>query len=385
MNDHLAAVEVETAVEAARPSLASVARLALWLGLTGFGGGYAVLAQLRMAVVDRRRWLTREEYSDLVSVSQSLPGAPAANFFTHLGLRAAGIGGALLATALFSAPSATLLVALGVSYEHLRGLAQVEALFAGMNPALVGIIAAVAWNLGRAGRRPHELLFAGAAAAAIDFDLLDIFQLVLLTVTATAVISVLRRRGPGRAPMMMWLPLSGVGLLPKLGWVFLRIGAVSFGGGLAMIPMIDHDLVGRLHWLLPGEFSDAITLGQITPGPVAITATFVGYRVAGLGGAMLSTVAVFLPAFASNVVAGRSLAAFRNSPFVRDILDALGPLVLGMVVAALISLARATVHGYQDALVAGGGAIALIVFDAPALLVLAVAVLVHAVTGYWRH
>lgn len=361
-----------------RRGFAALARLALWLGLTGFGGGYAVLAQVRISVIERLGWLTELEYVDLVSVAQSLPGAVGANFFTQLGLRLAGVGGAALATALFLAPSAALMIGFGAAYDHLRSVSHVQTAFAGMNPAIVGIIASVAWTLARRSRRPWQLVVAAAAAAGIELEIVDVLEVVLFAVLAAMLaVHMRRRRAPGPPPLAL-LPLFGhglaMGLLPALALVFLRIGVVAFGGGLAMIPILDHELVARLHWLGPREFSDAVTLGQVTPGPIAITATFVGYRVAGTAGALLATAAVFAPPFVASVVAGRSLSSFRSSPFVAAIFSTLGPTVVGVVAAACLSLSRATIHGAEDAVVAVASALAVLLLEAPPWAVLLVAI-----------
>ena len=354
-----------------------MAPLALWLGMVGFGGGYAVIAQMEASIVRRRRWVDAHEYAEMVSIAQSLPGAVGANFFTLLGMRARGVAGAALATAAFLAPSTLLMILFGVFYDRLKSLSAVAAIFAGINPAIVAVIATVAWKLAKESRKPWQLVVAAATVVAIETTVLDVFEAILAAVVIALMVSTWRSRRDRPPPALVALPFD-MGAIPRLAWVFLKIGAAAFGGGLAMIPIIDHQLVERLHWLTPREFTDAVTLGQITPGPIAITAAFVGFRVARTAGALLATAAVFLPGFVGTVLAARSIEAFRSSERVRAVLAALAPVVVGVVMAALLSLGRATLHGWPDGAVALTSLAALLLLRAPPLLVLALAAALHA-------
>ena len=373
--------EVATAPRPIRRS--ALWRLATRLGVTGFGGGYAMLAQMRPVIVDREGWLSDEEYLEVVAVAQSLPGATAANVFTQLGYRAAGLAGAALATTLFLLPSAALMVLFGHFYARLHGIGRIEAAFAGMNPAVVAIIAVVAWHLARSNRKPWQIAVAVVSMLAVGARLLGVFEVIVLAIVGGVAQGIYRTaEARGQPPALAVAPIfvAGLGLLlPQLAIVFLRIGASTFGGGFAMIPILDHEVVTKLGWLRPAEFADAVTLGQITPGPVAITATFVGYRVAGFGGAVIATVATFLPAFIASVLATRFVAAFRQSALVAGAFQALGPVVAGIVAAAAISLGRSTLHGWVDVAVVAGSLLALI--RLPPLAVLALAGLVRFVAA----
>ncbi len=367
-------------------SAGSVARLALWLGMVGFGGGYAVLEQIRAIVVEKWRWLTSDDYADVVAIAQSLPGASGANVFTQLGLRFGGLWGASAATALFILPSALLMVAFGALYGHVRDLRQIEAVFAGMNPAVVAIVVFTAWQLAKSSSKAWQVAVAVTTTALVELQLLGVFEVVLLGVVGGLTTAVIRRPAgeTGRPPTMGLLPIIGLAaLLPTIALVFLRLGLAMFGGGLAMIPVLDHEVVDRLGWLTPREFSDAVTLGQITPGPVAITATFVGYRVAGASGAMTATLAAFLPAFVLNVIAGRSVAAWRRSPMVDSVFLAVKPVVIGVILAAALSLGRNTLHEWPDYLVATLSLVALAWLRTSALLVLIAAATVRGLASLY--
>jgi chromate transporter len=177
------------------------------------------------------------------------------------------------------------------------------------------------------------------------------------------------------------LGAGGVAHLAGLVRVFVPIGVMTFGGGLAMIPAIEHEVVNDLHWLDPKAFADAIALGQITPGPVAICATFIGYRVAGLLGALVATVAIFAPAIGLALVAGRSLDRFRHSPLIAGALRALAPAVIGMLGAATFSLGRAGITSALGAIVAAASFLLLVRFPVSPLWPLAGGGLIHLIAA----
>jgi chromate transporter len=184
--------------------------------------------------------------------------------------------------------------------------------------------------------------------------------------------------------MVLALPVTkGLGLLPPLALVFLQIGLSLFGGGLAMIPILDRLLVGR-GWLSTREFHDAITLSQLTPGPLATACTFVGYRLAGVGGALTATLSVFTPPFLLSLLAARFAARFRDSSTLRAILAALAPTSVGLIVAAAVSLGRGNLLGLGPWLYALGTLFFLLVFDAPPLLVLVGAGTLRALATFWN-
>ena len=362
-----------------RLSVGRLLRLAAWLGITGFGGGYAVVGQLRDRVVGAWHALSEEEFTSAVAIAQSLPGASGANLFAYLGFRSGGWAIAALATALFLLPSALLMIGFGIAYERWSGLEELSSALAWMGPPVVAIVVSVAMRLGRALRRPWEVMAAVGAMAAVELGI-GVFEVVAFAVVASCVVEA-RRRALARPPLLsVALPL--VVLLPKLAIVFTRLGAVSFGGGMAMVPILDHQVVGSLGWLTPREFTDAVTLGQITPGPIAITATFVGYRVAGLAGCIVATAGTFVPPFLATVAVARSLDAFRRSPWIVAALRALTPVVVGVAGAAAISMGRASIHGFAEAAVAIG-CLLLLVIDAPTLLVVVVGACASGMIALW--
>lgn len=352
--------------------LREVFRIALFYGLAGFGGGYSVLAQLRRELVERRRLLSGEEFLVLAELSKSLPGTPATSLLALLGQRIAGVRGGFVAAAAFLLPSTVLMIACGAAYSLMRAAAGLSIFFDGMNAAMVGIVAAVTVDLARvAFRSTVDAVLAVASGTLLATRVVSEPLLAVVAVAIGAIHGIARnghrtvrmQREPeaptsdrlhAALPAFGWtLASAGKGLLlAGLVRVFVPIGVMTFGGGLAMIPAIEHTVVIDRGWLDPKAFADAIALGQITPGPVAICATFIGYRVAGVLGALVATLAMFVPATALTLAAGHSVERFRRSRVVEGALRMLAPAVIGMLGAATYSLGRAAVGIHVDALLA---------------------------------
>jgi len=343
------------------PSLGTVFRVALYYGVAGFGGGYSVLAQLRRDLVEKREWLTAEEFLVLAELSKSLPGTPATNLLALLGQRVGGMRGGVISAAAFLFPSMVLMIACGAAYSLVRAATGLSIFFDGMNAAMVGIVGAVTIDLARSALRTRRDVL-----LAILCGLLLATRLVsepILAGAAALVGAVVGARSlpPTAEPPkserlhgfmpMLAMPVALIGsaaVLVGLVRVFVPIGVLTFGGGLAMIPAIEHMVVIDMGWLDPKAFADAIALGQITPGPVAICATFIGYRVAGVVGAIAATIAMFGPATALALAAGHSVDRFRSSPLIVGALRMLAPAVIGMLGAATFSLGRASVGIHVD-------------------------------------
>ena len=351
-----------------RPTVGAIFRLALYYGFAGFGGGYSVLAQLRRDLVERREWLTAEDFLVLAELSKSLPGTPATNLIALLGQQVGGVRGGAVAAGAFILPSAVLMMICGAAYSLVRAATGLSVFFDGMNAAMVGIVGAVTIDLARSALRSRR-----DVGLAILCGLLLVTRLVaepILAGAAALIGAVIGARSapppakPAGAPEaqrlhgvlpLVALPLLVTGSLTALVGlvrVFLPIGVMTFGGGLAMIPSIEHDVVADHAWLDPKAFADAIALGQITPGPVAICATFIGYRVAGVAGGVVATLAMFVPATALALAAGHSVDRFRSSPLIVGALRMLAPAVIGMLGAATFSLGRAAVGVHVDVAIA---------------------------------
>ena len=359
----------------------------LKIGLVGFGGGIAVLAQIRTLTVRKRQWLTDSEFAEAVALAQTLPGTSAGNSVTYIGVRLRGWRGAAAAMSGFILPSMLIMIALAILYKHVHNFAGSEQFFHGLNGAVVALILVTAWRMGKniLTRNWQWLLavLSFLAVAVLDATVLEVVlaaglfgiyidsfaekQLrqwrnlrTLIDRRRTRIRTRLakqRRLRRQKEEREKSLTLRSVGLLAvampvvaklslliTLAAIFLRIGSVTFGGGLVMVPLIESEVVNNNHWLTHQEFADAFALGQITPGPVLITATFVGYRVAGTLGALVATISIFLPAFLMTIAAASSLRRFRNNQQVQAFLRGVAPAVVGLLVAAALSVGRAGIH-----------------------------------------
>jgi len=285
-----------------------------------------------------------------------------------------------------------IMVALAIMYKHVHNLSGSERFFHGLNGAVVALILVTAWRMGKniLTQRWQWLLavLAFLAVAILEATVLEVvFAAGLIGIYIDSfgkkqlerwrnLRSIVRRRGRIRTRLAkqrrqkvfrtapeeereesttfrslslfaLGMPLvAKLGLLLTLSAIFLRIGSVTFGGGLVMVPLIESEVVNTHHWLTHQEFADAFALGQITPGPVLITATFVGYRVAGTLGALVATVSIFLPAFLITIAAASSLRRFRNNEQVQSFLRGVAPAVIGLLVAAALSIGRAGIHSW---------------------------------------
>lgn len=362
----------------ARIGLGAVFRIGLYYGFAGFGGGYSVIAQLRRDLVEKRKLMSAEDFLVLMELSKSLPGAPTGTIMALIGQRVGGVRGGIVATIGVLLPSFLMMVALGAGYSVFRKLTELSFFFDGMNAAMVGVVGAVTLDLARAGgvRSKRDGAIAALSAVLLATRVIAepilAFAAVMVGVARGAIRS---QRNGGRSSdpgtrgdkgiaALPWWPIAlggGAATLAALVRVFVPIGVTTFGGGLAMIPAIEHTVVIEQGWLDARAFADAIALGQITPGPVAICATFIGYRVAGLLGALVATLAMFAPSISLALAAGHSVDRFRASPLVDGALRTLAPVVIGMLAAATFSLGRAAVGVPVDAVLAGVSFLVLVI------------------------
>ncbi len=352
-----------------------LAVLFLRLGATAFGGPAAHIALLEREVVQRRRWLTSEEFLDRVGAAQLIPGPNSTELAIHIGLQRAGAWGLVVAGACFILPAAILVTGIAWGYQEYGQLPRMTAWFYGIKPVLVAIIAQALWGLGRTALKSTGL---GILAALVTAgSLLGVHELALLLAAGLLSTAVFHRpksvanpnatraliSPPPSVPTSIAtssVPAAAATSVAALGAVlapapfglwplfifFLKVGSVLFGSGYVLLAFLDADLVSRWHWLGREQLLDAIAVGQFTPGPVFTTATFVGYLLGGVPGAVVATVGIFLPAFVFVALSAPLIPRLRSSPTAGAFLD-------GVNVASLVLMALVTVRLGQVAIVDG--------------------------------
>jgi len=336
--------------------LGTLVALFLRLGATAFGGPAVHIALMREEVVRRRRWLRDQEFLDLLGATNLIPGPNSTEMSIHIGYARAGLWGLLAAGASFILPAFLVVLALAWAYVRWGSVPEVGMAFYGAKPVMVAIVSHALWGLGRAALkdRPTTLI----ALSGLILNLLGVHELVLLFAGGIGTMLVRRMGADGAA--LAFLP--GVAALPAvtpipfssatLFWVFLKIGSVLFGSGYVLLAFLRADLVERLRWMTLQQLLDAVAVGQITPGPVFTTATFIGYLLGGLPGAAVATVGIFLPAFVFVAATHPFVPRLRHSPWARAFLDGVNAVSWALMAAVTWHLVRVSVHDLPTALIA---------------------------------
>jgi len=366
-----------------RTSLGELARLFLKLGTVSFGGPAAHIAMMEDEVVRRRAWLTHEEFLDLVGAVNLIPGPNSTELAIHVGSERAGWRGLIVSGACFILPAVAIVSAIAWAYVRFGTLPAAAGLLYGVKPVVIAVVLQALWGLGRTALKTWWLAALGIAAALATA--LGVDELLVLGVAAALGVAWQTRRGAPAAGLWAagWYagaPAS-VGLWPLFG-VFLKVGAVLFGSGYVLLAFLRADLVQRLHWLTERQLLDAVAIGQVTPGPVFTTATFVGYVLKGASGAAVATVGIFLPAFVYVALSTVILPRVRRSPAARAALDAVNVASLALMAVVTWQLADAALVDAWTVLLAAASAVLLLRFRVnSAWLVLggaAVGLTVHA-------
>ncbi len=344
-------------------TLRDVLRYYLGLGTWGFGGPIATVGYMQRDLVERRRWLDRQDFLNGVALGQTMPGPLAAQVVMWVGYLAAGAGGALAAAAAFILPSFTLVLVVAYFYVRFSGLQIVQSLFYGIAPAVMAIIALAAVKLARLTDQKDIrlwsitfVIFAVTALTGAEIALLFIAAGLLMIVVDAPPAFLARRLGrSGPITAVLGLRLSVLtgtavgGTLVALGLFFLKAGAFIFGSGLAIVPFLKEGVVSQHHWLTRTEFLDAVAMGLITPGPVVITAAFIGYLVGGVAGAAVATVAIFTPIYLGVVVPGRWFVRHQDNRQVRAFVKGATAAAAGAIGGATVALTRSAVTDWPTA------------------------------------
>ncbi|MBD1867872.1 chromate efflux transporter [Cyanobacteria bacterium FACHB-471] len=368
-HDSVAEASLPASSLAAR--LKELARLFLRLGTIGFGGPQAHIAMIQDEAVVRRGWFTEEQFLEGVAVCEMLPGPASTQMGIYTGYIRAGQLGALVAGICFILPAFLIVLTLSWAYFRFQGVPQIDDLFLGISPVVIAIIFGFCWKLAKKGIKDWK----GVAIALTVLLVTLLFQTnVLLQFILAGIVGLIVYRPDPPAPpsnrtsgwLFPLIPIMqgfSIATIPAetlalssfwgleriqeyfgpLTLFFLKVGSFIFGGGLVIIPLLEFEVVNQFQWLTRSEFIDGVAIGELTPGPVVITAAFVGYKVAGALGALVSAIAIFTPSFLFIMGAAPFLIRIRRNPWIRSFLKGVMPAVLGAIAAAAIPLAQAAI------------------------------------------
>src|SRR5215831_6829562 len=357
-----------TATGKERSHLGEVVLYFLRLGLLGFGGPVALVGQMERELVSDRKWLSKDQMREAIAICQSLPGPLAIQVGIYISYLRAGFWGAWAGGWAFIFPNFVIVAALGALYVYLGDLKPVTAVFYGVSPAVIALILHSCYRLAKLGMED----WIQWAIAAVCFVVTVLLQAeVALLFIGAGIVGILYygnffRRPPAStlqsiaaAPVLAQLaPVASSSTLAKLLFFFLKAGSLTFGSGLVIVPFLEQGLVQQYNWLDERQFLIAVAIGMISPGPVVITATFVGYLVAGFWGSLVSTVGIFFPSFILVLVVAPLLARHRTNPNVQGFVKGAYAAAIGTILGACVLLGKIAIG---DWLTAAIGIISLVV------------------------
>jgi chromate transporter len=357
----------------------------LRLGLTAFGGPAAHIALIQRECVDRRHWIPRSEFLDLLAVSSLIPGPTSTELVMHVGRVRGGWVGLVVAGLAFIAPAAVIVGILAALYVRTGDLPAARSLLAAVQPVVVVMVLQALVPLARGAlHAPRLWLIAAIAVAATFAGVPEVYVLV-----AAGAIGVVQNR----LPLVGVLLFVGSGVVVAAGPAhvvaadvaayFLRVGSLLFGSGYVLFPVLQGDLVERLGWLTDRELLDAIAAGQATPGPLFTTATFIGYVLGGPWVALVATVAMFAPAFLFAALSSVLLDRLRASPPARAFLDGVNAAAVALIAVVAVTLGRVAFDGAWPVLIGVVAALAIFVARVSATHVLVAAAAIGVCHGLW--
>ena len=333
----------------------------LTLGASGFGGPAALIAQMERDLVEARRWISKEEFREAVAVCQSLPGPLAIQVGIFLSYLRAGFWGAWAGGSAFILPNFVIVATLGALYVRFGDLPFVRAIFYGVSPAVIALIVYSWYRLTKLGM---EDTLQWAVAATCFLITVTLRAEVALLFLAAGILGIFYYGGIFRRPAagMLLLVMAAVPsvaaegsagpILRRLLLFFLKAGSLTFGSGLVIVPFLEKGLVQQTGWLNERTFLIAVAIGMLSPGPVVITATFVGYLVAGLWGSIVSTLGIFLPSFVLVLVAASALRRYRKNRYVQGFVKGAYAAAIGTILGAGALLSRIAIGDWLTILIA---------------------------------
>src|SRR6201992_2190938 len=343
-----------------RGRIGELVRYFLRLGCLGFGGPVALVGQMERELVDGKKWLTKEQMREPIAICQSLPGPLAIQVGVYVAYLRGGFWGAWAGGWAFILPNFIIVAALGALYVHLGDLQPVTAIFYGVSPAVIALILHSCYRLAKLGM--EDLLQWAIAAVCLAVTVILQAEVALLFIGA-GIVGVLYygslfKRTP--AALSVTVPVlaqfapqvASGSILGKLLLFFLKAGSLTFGSGLVIVPFLEQGLVKQFGWLDERQFLIAVAIGMISPGPVVITATFVGYLVAGFWGLLASTIGIFLPSFLFVLIAAPLLARHRANRNVQGFVKGAYAAAIGTILGACILLGRVAIGDWLTVLIA---------------------------------
>ncbi len=326
----------------------------LRLGSLGFGGPAALCGQMERELVEQKGWLTKSEMRDAIAVSQSLPGPLAIQVGIFAAYVRGGFWGAWAGGWAFILPNFLIVTALGALYLQFNGFAWMTAVFYGVGPAVIALILHSCWRLAKLGMEDWMQWVIASAAFVVTLILKAEVAILFLVAGVAGVVyygSLFRHHRPTASAAILLLPAGGSAaphaatpsIIGKLALFFLKAGSLTFGSGLVIVPFLEKGLVQDNGWLSPRDFLVAVAIGMMSPGPVVITATFVGFLVAGVWGALASTIAIFLPSFLFVLIAAPILRRHRGNPNVQGFMKGTYGAAIGTILGASVLLAKTVI------------------------------------------
>jgi chromate transporter len=346
-----------------RPRLTEVAAVFLKLGTIGFGGPAAHIAMLEAEVVTRRKWISQAQFLDLIGLTNLIPGPSSTELAIYIGYLRAGWGGLIIAGVCFILPAMAIVWGLAIGYDRVQAIPESIAIFASIKPVVVVLTIQAMWKLRRSAIKNIATGVAGIGAIGL-FGYLDLNTLMVLLLAGFGVLLGQNWQDVRGGLSVIWLPkleLPLLAIFPAItshpSWVdvltvFLKIGATIYGGGYVLLAFLQPELVDRTHLLTSTQLLDAIAIGQITPGPLFSTATFIGYLLAGHQGAIAATIGIFLPSFGFVALLTFWAPILRHSLWFRSWLDGVNAGAWGAIVVVAYRLGVSTLVDWQSLAIA---------------------------------
>jgi chromate transporter len=356
-------------------TLRTLAAVFFRLGAIGFGGPAAHIAMMEEETVKRRKWLTHEQFLDLLGAANLIPGPNSTEMAIHVGYVKAGWRGLAVAGSCFIFPAVAITLLLAYLYVHFGTVAQLAAFMFGIRAAIIAVILAAVYRLSRPMLKKRHLVVIGLAVTILNLlgfdEIALLFGAGLLSIVwehrkrmwqkASSLFNVLPVFAMLFSPLAKEMNATSASLT-TLGLFFLKVGAILYGSGYVLVAFLQGGLVESYHWLTQQQLLDAIAIGQFTPGPILSTATFIGYVLLGLPGAAVATIGVFLPSFIFVMLSSPLIPKLRGSALARGFLDGVNSGALGLMLAVCIALGASNLTSATGWIIFGLAAIALVIW-----------------------